>query len=87
MFELHKNGIFYNVDGEIIAKITFERFNNILNVDHTFVDDRLRGQGIASQLVEKLVAYAMENELKINPICWYVEKWFEKHPDFKYLLA
>ena len=39
-----------------IAEVTFyEIENGVYNIDHTFVDNSLRGQGIGSELVQQAV--------------------------------
>ena len=49
-----------NSNNETIAEVTFyEIENGVYNIDHTFVDNSLRGQGIGSKLYE-----ALEEELK-----------------------
>ena len=51
-----ENNKIYKKDGSgrLIAEITYEDLgNNMYNIDHTFVDESLRGQGIAQMLVEE----------------------------------
>ncbi|MFD1360780.1 GNAT family N-acetyltransferase [Lentibacillus salinarum] len=70
------------------AVITFkESGNNELNVDHTYVSEELRGEGMASKLVEKMVTYAREEGKTINPTCPYVKKKMEETPAYQDLLA
>lgn len=64
----------YNDDGSITA-------------DHTFVPHRLRGKGIAQQLVDRLIADARAKGWKIVPACSYVEAQFRRHPEWADLLA
>ncbi|MBQ0138181.1 MAG: N-acetyltransferase [Kurthia sp.] len=61
-----------------IAEITWAQLGDIMVVDHTFVDDSLRGQGIAKQLVDKVAAYARQENFKIEPVCSYVVAQFER---------
>ena len=43
-------------DKKVVAEITFyESENGVFTIDHTFVDESLRGQGIAGKLVEMAV--------------------------------
>jgi len=57
-----------------IAEITFKpKDNNTIIVDHTYVSEDLRGQGIAGQLVKSVTDYAREEGKKIIPLCPYVE--------------
>src|SRR5699024_12300638 len=66
-------------EAEPIAEITFkEKDANTIIVDHTYVSDTLRGQGVAGKLVDKIVSYAREQGVKIEPTCPYVKGKMEK---------
>lgn len=52
-----------------------------LRVYHTEVDDLYEGKGFAKILLNELVSYAMENHLKIIPLCPYVLAQFKRHPE------
>ena len=65
--------------GKIIAEITFEETKKeIYNIDHTFVDESLRGQGIASKLVEEAVKEIEAKGGKVEATCSYAKKWIEE---------
>lgn len=54
------------------AYIKIERDeDNDIKVVSTFVDDSLRGKGIAGKLTEEVISYAKKERLKIVPICPY----------------
>ena len=58
-----------------IARITFYyEHENVIAIDHTFVSPSLRGQSVAGKLLNAVVTYAEENDLKIIPICSYAVK-------------
>lgn len=76
-----------NSETEFIAEITYELEGNVMIVDHTFVGEELRGQGIARKLLDRLLEYAKENNYKIYPVCPYVVTMFERNPEWDYLLA
>ena len=50
--------------------------------DHTLVPDALRGRGIASALVKRLIADARTQEFRIVPECSFVRAAFDRHPDW-----
>lgn len=50
-------------------------------VDHTIVSEELRGQQIAGKLVERIIAFARENNFKIVPECSYAAKYLQNHPE------
>ena len=59
-------------EDKMIARVTWKNGgNNIIVIDHTIVDPSLRGQGIASLLLKKVVDMAREENLKIVPVCSY----------------
>lgn len=69
-----------NEEGKIIAEITFlETEKGIFTIDHTFVDESLRGQGIASKLVELAVEEIKNKNGKVAATCSYAQKWLEKN--------
>lgn len=75
---------FYKEDneGKLIAEITYKPINEqIVDADHTFVDPSLRGQGIAEELVDRLVEEMEKEGKKIHPTCPYVVKLFERKKD------
>lgn len=66
--------------GKIIAEITFEEIEKgIFNIDHTFVDESLRGQGIASRLVEEAVKEIEAKGGNVEATCSYAKSWLEEH--------
>ena len=67
--------------------LTWRALGPLRIADHTFVPPELRGQGLARQLVEALVADAREQGFKIVPQCSYVEAQFRRHPEWADLLA
>ena len=57
------------------------------NIDHTFVDGSLRGQGVAGQLVQGAADQIRGRGMKAVATCSYAVKWFDSHPDQRDLLA
>ena len=65
--------------GKTIAEITFQEIEKgTFNIDHTFVDESLRGQGIASKLVEEAVKEIEAKGGKVEATCSYAKKWIEE---------
>ena len=82
-----ENSIQYkNEEGEIIAEIDFPKTGeNEITITHTFVSPVLRGQGIAKELIEQVILYAKENNLKIKATCSYAVSYFEKNQSNLYI--
>jgi hypothetical protein len=56
-------------------------------IDHTFVDDVLRGTGAGKQLVEAAVAWARAEQLKVIPLCPFAKAMFGRHASLQDVLA
>jgi predicted GNAT family acetyltransferase len=70
------------------AELTFSRTDpSIVVADHTGTPVALRGQGIATALVERLVADARREGFRIRPACPFVVAQFDLHPDWSDLRA
>lgn len=85
----HK-GVFFLNDEQYnrIAEISYVWSDeHKIIADHTWVDDSLRGQGIARQLLDTLVEFARENNLKIFPTCSYVVTMFKREKSFADVVA
>nr|WP_250157574.1 GNAT family N-acetyltransferase [Tianweitania aestuarii] len=48
---------------------------------HTFVPPANRGGDLAAKLVDRLVADARQEGVKIRATCWYVAGAFKRHAD------
>jgi len=64
--------------GEKLAEITWQQKGSVMVMDHTYVSDKLRGQGVAKQLLDQAASYARENGYKMKAVCSYVVAAFEK---------
>ena len=65
---------FYIGDTEdnCIAEITYKyRSEDVIIIDHTYVDPSLRGQNIAGRLLASVVKMARSENLKVIPVCSY----------------
>ncbi|WP_312642115.1 GNAT family N-acetyltransferase [Hydrogenoanaerobacterium sp.] len=88
-FIIENSRIYYNDEsGKLVAEVTFPAESvHVANINHTFVDDSLRGQGIASKLMEAAVQKLRSDGKKVHPTCPYAVSWFQKHPEHADLLA
>ena len=79
---IKENSRIYSLDdnGKVVAEITFyESENGIFIIEHTFVDESLRGQGIAEKLVEMAVEEIKKRGGKVEATCSYAKKWLENN--------
>lgn len=88
-FITEKNRIYLNNDtGSLIAEVTFpDRGDGVVEINHTFVDESLRGQGVAGKLLELAAEKIRADGKKAIPTCSYAVKWFEKNPDYGTILS
>ena len=77
-----KNRIFaVNEEGRLIAEVTFPNIGDyVVNINHTFVDASLRGQGVASQLLEEAYEEIKKQGKTAVMTCSYAKKWFAHNP-------
>ena len=75
-------------DGAVLAEVTFPACNDgVVDIDHTFVDSSLRGQGMAGKLLDACAHELERTGRRAHPTCSYAVGWFEKHPEWARLLA
>ena len=76
-----KNGAFFilSEQGQRLAEMTyFWNTANCFSIDHTLVDNALRGQGVAKQLFDAAITFARERNVKVIPICSYAVVMFQR---------
>lgn len=74
--------------GERLAEMTYAgSAGGTATVDHTWVSDSLRGQGVAKRLVDACVQWARASGTRIVPKCSYARAVFKRHEDLQDVLA
>ncbi len=73
--------------GRLLAEVTFPQREGVAEIDHTFVDPSLRGQGVAGQLLKAAADTLRAEGRKARPTCSYAVRWFETHPEYADLLV
>ena len=75
-------GTFYiEIGKERLALLDYTLSPGILIIEHTEVDESLKGQRIGNLLVDHAVAYARTNDLKVIAHCPFAKVIFKKDPD------
>jgi predicted GNAT family acetyltransferase len=74
--------------GDKVAEITFPNLREgVVVINHTFVDDALRGQGVAGRLVEAAYDAIKADGKRAVLTCPYAVKWFQDRPDKQDIIA
>ena len=75
-------GAFYVERADVrLAQMTYSRTGkDRVIIDHTEVDDALRGLGVARKLLDAAVAWARSTGTKVIATCPYVQLWLRRHP-------
>lgn len=68
-------------DGAPMGELEYRPEDVDLYATHTVTRSEYEGQGVARQMLDALVEYAVSKGLKVVPVCSYVVAAFEKNPD------
>ena len=62
------------------AELAYARpTDNVIDFTHTFVDEALRGQGVADELARTALAFAREQKLTVKTTCTFMAGFVQKH--------
>lgn len=81
-FEIGNNEVYLkDKNGKKVACVSFEICGeNEYNISHTYVDESMRGQGVATRILEFVVGYLKSIGVKkIHATCSYAAHWLEKN--------
>ncbi|MES2848956.1 MAG: GNAT family N-acetyltransferase [Bacteroidota bacterium] len=83
-----KGSFYVEQNGKVVAEMTYSVASpSLIIIDHTEVDESLKGKGAGVKLLNKLVEYARANNIKIIPLCPFAKSVFDKkHEEFKDVL-
>jgi uncharacterized protein len=61
--------------------------NGVMHMTHTAVPSALQGRGIAAAMVQAALEHARSQALRVNPLCSYVARYMQRHPETQDLRA
>lgn len=73
--------------GEVLGYITYSVRDGVMRLPHTYVTPAARGQNVAALLTEHALQAARDQHLRVLPICWYVDRYIQRHPEYRDLLS
>lgn len=78
--ETDNRGAFYfEQEGTRLAEMTYKRSGPaVVEIDHTEVNEKLRGLGASRRLLDAAVAWARASGTRISATCSYARGQFEK---------
>lgn len=77
-----KNCKFYTTIGGKECTLKYEKINDqLFNFKMMFVPKNLRGQGIASRVIEFALSYVRKNMIKVKASCSFVENYMYEHKE------
>lgn len=86
--QTENRGMFFiEEDGNILAEMTYHNPSpDRMIIEHTEVDEELKGQNVGYSLVHQAVEYARTHNQKVVPVCSFAKAVFDKKPDFRDVL-
>ena len=84
-----KKGAFvYEDDGKKLAEMVYTMAAaDKMIIEHTEVDESLKGQGVGKKLQSGLVDYVRANNIKVIPLCPFANATFQKMKEWQDVLA
>ncbi|MBJ6111649.1 N-acetyltransferase [Hymenobacter sp. BT523] len=62
------------------AELAYARpADDVIDFTHTFVDEGLRGQGVAEELARAALDYARQEHLKVKTTCKFMAGFVKRH--------
>ena len=76
-----ENGLFVYENGVEAGKAICSYSEDTVNILHVIVKPAMRGQGIAAELVERVVRDAKEKGMSVIPTCSYAAAWVRNNKE------
>lgn len=83
----HRGAFVVLHDGARLAEMTYTVAGSRVIIDHTQVDDGLRGTGTGAQLVAAAVEWARAEKVSLMPLCPFARSVFDRTPAYADVLS
>ncbi len=75
------------VNGEFAGVCEYQLTDDVMAFTHTEIDPAFEGRGVGSQLVRQVLDdVRATGERRVLPVCPFVKRWIQRHPDYQDLL-
>lgn len=74
------------IEGQM-AVIEYSVQPGILSLNHVEIPEALSGKGVASEMIEKVLLQIEQRGLKVIPVCPFIKKYIQKHPEWESIIA
>ncbi|MFI0485203.1 GNAT family N-acetyltransferase [Actinomadura sp. 9N215] len=75
------------LDGELAGFVEYEVGEGSVALVHTEVAPAFEGRGVGGSLARGVLDDLRARGLSAVPVCPFIKKWIEKHPDYQDLVA
>lgn len=77
-----KGAFYIEQDNQQLGEMTYSMAGpGLMIIDHTEVDEVLKGQNAGLQLLQQAADYARASQLKIIPLCPFANAMFKRKPE------
>ena len=83
----HRGAFVVERAGQRLAELSYTVAGSRIILDHTQVDDSLRGTGTGAELVAAAVEWARAEGHRLLPLCPFAKSVFDKTPAYADVLA
>ena len=82
-----KGAFIYEVEGKKLAEMVYNMAGEKrMIIEHTDVDESLKGQGIGKRLQAELVEYVRGHDIKVIPLCPFAHANFKRMKEWQDVL-
>jgi NAD+ kinase len=75
------------VNGDVAGVLHYRRAGNVIELQHTEVDQAYEGRGLAGRLARGALADARRRATPVKLVCPFVTSYVERHPEWSDLIA
>ena len=72
---------------DLLAVLDYRLSGKTILFLHTEVPSPLEGRGLGGKLVKAGLEYARVHQLRVQSLCWFVDGYIERHPEYQELRA